>query len=375
MSQIKKISMLLTLSLLYCNLASGITLTDSRLYVLNENISETVTIEVDNVTLDLNGYTISPSEGWDAIEVAEDLCNITIKNGNIVGPTDQSGDPLLENGIFATEGCSFIRIENVNIKNVDNGINFEGAGGYYQSATIRACNVKNCLIENCTQGVNAEYVTESTFENVEVSNFTDNAFNLEYNVNNCFYCCKAHSTTTAKANGFVLNGGSNCVLDSCVVQNLLPTSFQTSGIKCTNCNQSTIVNCIISSIRSFGIELEESSDCLIKNNNIKNITTDSGIIVSFANSNTIYNNIVNQASLGGFSISESSENNIIDSNEASNCSVGFIDLDNNTTNKYIRNAAINNSTGYNPQIVLNADTFDLSSGATTNDISWYNVYR
>ena len=81
-------------------------------YYLAGNVANQITISASNVTLDLNGHTVSG--GTNGIVVNGGLSNVTIKNGRI--------DGVSADGIQINGGCRNIIIQDVLIKNSIRGI-------------------------------------------------------------------------------------------------------------------------------------------------------------------------------------------------------------------------------------------------------------
>jgi hypothetical protein len=151
------------------------TISTSGSYYLTKNLSVTtgdaITISVNNVTLDLNGFTLSSSAspaGGTAIAPNGSLTDITILNGHIVGS--------FQHGIRYTGALGFlknVRIEGISVSGCSaDGINF---GVIASSVVIDRCTVQqagvqgiiggtvnNSVAENCgSVGITARSVTNS----------------------------------------------------------------------------------------------------------------------------------------------------------------------------------------------------------------------
>lgn len=111
------------------------TINSSGTYLVTENLSASgtiITIDADNVTLDLKGHRMSGATSW-AIDVAQDHENITIQNGII----DASAS-----GIQVQQGCVSVTIRDMSIEDIDNqGIYLNG---------VNANEIRNALIERCS---------------------------------------------------------------------------------------------------------------------------------------------------------------------------------------------------------------------------------
>ncbi len=116
--------------------------------------SNGIVINANNVTLDLNGYTISsftsPASGT-AITITSGYSNIQIRNGNIDGTTSYASGTFTTGGFL--DGITFssttlnVRIQDVTISQI-------GGNGIYCSATNAI--EQNVLIENCTVSTAAQ---------------------------------------------------------------------------------------------------------------------------------------------------------------------------------------------------------------------------
>jgi len=152
-------------------------------YILSENVNGPINIAIDNVSLDLNGYTIAPGSGNVGIDILEEASNVTIKNGYIVGEEpDPSGNFASPAGIEINQGSDIIKIENLNISNFLLGISFD---------ENKACKVKDCIVENCSIGVDADNLLKSTFENVEAKDCVTHGFLIANSNFNTFDSCRA----------------------------------------------------------------------------------------------------------------------------------------------------------------------------------------
>ena len=88
----------------------------------NATVNQTaISIDSSNVTLDLNGFTLSSIPGviYGAIYVAPGRTNIEIKNGNIVGNINLAG---FTNGISCAYGPRNLKIDRINVSGCGIGI-------------------------------------------------------------------------------------------------------------------------------------------------------------------------------------------------------------------------------------------------------------
>jgi len=119
-------------------------------------------IEADNVTLDLNGFTISssdPTGTWAAIVIGPGQTNLVIRNGHISGAIAidsatgaWTGAGFLE-GIVCAGAVTNLRVSEVTINGVaKNGIDVAGS-----------VSVDHCVVTNCGgTGILAQIVADSS---------------------------------------------------------------------------------------------------------------------------------------------------------------------------------------------------------------------
>ncbi len=211
-------------------------------YKLSANISNQISIATSNVTLDLNGYTITG--GQSGIVVASNLSNIVIKNGSIYTvPAD---------GVRVNSGCTNIILKNMEIADSVRAISFE--------------NVMNSSITQCDMNISTTALELSNCRNIVVQDCVANSNkNAGYSLVSSSTCsvisCSALSTgrnngtiagDRSNVFGFVSSGGIannffQCIANS--TQNLTATG-QNSIIAGFGLKQqesySTIANCVAS---------------------------------------------------------------------------------------------------------------------------------
>lgn len=119
-------------------LASAYLITEPGSYYLTGNIAVTdanngVTIQADNVTLDLNGFTISntstnvdPSAANGGVNILGARTNVTVRNGSVVSTTTVSGTTFSNvgfyNGVFASALARNVLVEGVSVQGTRCGI-------------------------------------------------------------------------------------------------------------------------------------------------------------------------------------------------------------------------------------------------------------
>ncbi len=171
-------------------------------YKLADNLTNSVTITVSNVTFDLGGHTIAASNG---IIINSNLNQIVIKNGAIDASID---------GIIANSGCTNITLENITAKNATRGINFENVTG----GTI-----KNCEMTTNTTGLELDN-SHNIFIDNSVANCNTHAGYCLLSSTTCsIQNCQALSTGEGNVDiegttvfGFVSRDGYGNVFERCI---------------------------------------------------------------------------------------------------------------------------------------------------------------
>lgn len=108
-------------------------------YVLTRNftslVNPAIDVQSDDVTIDLNGHTITSQSGVDSIVLQDGQTNLVVRNGRITG-----GRTAFDYG-GGTTGGAHIRIREIEIYGVDEAIHFTNPG-YVEvvSCDIRAAN-------------------------------------------------------------------------------------------------------------------------------------------------------------------------------------------------------------------------------------------
>jgi len=219
-------------------------------YKIDANQVCCITIDSDDVTVDLNGFTLTCATS-DAITVNAGHKNIEIKNGCIKG--DGNND-----GIFINPSCEFVRIENVNIYDCNNGIKFGVAFG----SEVKGCSAVNCAFDSCNKGVFAQHLVKSVFENCIASNCVQSGFELCSSQFNVFDKCKALKTGEGSASsvdvsGFSSAGGRGNLYTECVAEGtdkiLSSVGADAFGFSLLSTEtESKIINCIANSTSLVG---------------------------------------------------------------------------------------------------------------------------
>jgi len=212
--------------------AGGATISAPGYYCLTGDTTGTITINANDVTLDLNNHTISlPSDsGADGVDVNPGFSRITIKNGNIVTPYNGIG-------LFGDTGDSDFYIYDV-------------------------------TIDGASLGISAGRLANLTIARVIITNSSDFGFSIGSASNVTLSACNV--TNVSGGNGFNILGvpNSSMLLDSCIATNAA------SGFAITGTNV-TLTHCLAQNCGSgFSI-----------GNTITNITTDIALVDCTANFN------------------------------------------------------------------------------------------
>ena len=171
-------------------------------YQLSDELDNSVTIEVSDVTFDLNGHTITAATG---IIINGGLDNITIMNGSIEATTD---------GIIANAGCTGITLDNMRVEGAIRGINFD---------TVTSGLIKNCEMTLNTTGLELDNSHKITVKDCIANCNTHAGYDLISSFTNCFENCKALSTGEGNVDielttvfGFVSRDGRGNIFERCI---------------------------------------------------------------------------------------------------------------------------------------------------------------
>ncbi|MBM4155327.1 MAG: right-handed parallel beta-helix repeat-containing protein [Lentisphaerae bacterium] len=130
----------------------GTTITEPGSYYLTTNLTATLTITADNVTLDLMGFTILPAAA-EAIDVPNEQRNIVVRNGTVQGGSTgldaRNVIGGLFEGILACSNASFGIYVGPGCTVRDCEARANGAAG------IRVREGTNCIVRNCRIAGNA----------------------------------------------------------------------------------------------------------------------------------------------------------------------------------------------------------------------------
>ena len=273
-----------------------------------------VIIQADNVTVDLNGFTLANTNiGGVGISVQTAQKNLVVRNGTIQACSG--------NGVEAriTTGCQFN-----NLGFFGNFIGLEGG-----SNTI----VRGCIAANNTgDGISA--LNGSTIS--ECTTAYNGRFGIVVNATTVVNLC---SSTSNSVNGIRINGTNN-VVSSCIVSLNVQEGIYSYG-------KNRITDCAVSANGSRGIFQSGGGGDWIEGCTV----TDNGAygIVTTGHAATILNNTASGNASGGITVS--GDSGVIDGNAIiSNGTGGSIGLNvanpSGTNNVIIRNRCIGQFNNY-----------------------------
>ena len=242
--------------------ASG-AITQPGLYRLCGNITGPLVISSDNVTLDLNGYSISSVTPTTSCAILVDNCtNVMITNG-FIGPVANTSPtptcPAWKNrGIAIVASSSGVTLSNIKIYNcAQNGIEI------CQSSNIT---VENCSLEQCAIGLYANQSTNLLVNNCIARQNSTAGFEL-FNCTQSQICgCKADGNGgNDNSYGFLSSGGTGNMISDCTAQGTTieltstigsspsyPLSQKAAGIALQDLETGSIIqNCVAQNTQAF----------------------------------------------------------------------------------------------------------------------------
>jgi parallel beta-helix repeat protein len=287
---------------------------DPGSYYLTEDVNyadTAITIQVENVTIDLSGYSlIGPDSGTNYGIYIDDVSNVEIRNGTVVN--------FGTNGIYATTGSSYIRVINVRaISNNSRGIVLLGQGN---------------LVRDCFAGDNGDHGIYAGYFSTVTGNVTRNNGN---------YGIFAGSGCTFIGNTASGNGGAGIATSGSTVKDNTSRENGGRGIEASN---STISGNTVSENGDSGIYAGVNS--LVTNNTVhannnNDVSTNAGIKFEhhcIVKGNNCISNLQNNIYVWGY-------DNTIEENLVTGCS-GYGIYFRITGSFYANNRAAANGTDY-----------------------------
>lgn len=280
------------------------TISSSGSYYLTANLngisnSDGITVTADNVTIDLNGFTIAGNPSYTAVVVSGTRKNVSVINGTIYN--------WARGGIGAatSTGCLFerLRISNCSAAGLYAGFHSTikdcvATANVSGIIASNGCNIANCtvsgnsstgiqsaggaLIVNCTANSNAFYgilagfgstVTGCTVVgnsnggianifNGTVANCTV-ADNLGTGIAAAYFSTIRNCNVTGNTNHGISLGNNNVAIDNSCMDNGTPGNTNTAGILVGNNNR--VENNSLMGNATRGIKLNASFNLIIRN--------------------------------------------------------------------------------------------------------------
>ncbi len=229
------------------------TIATSGFYKLATNVTNQITISVSNVTLDMNGCTVSG--GTNGIVINSGLSNVTINNGTVTNVTTD--------GIQINNGCNDIVLSNITVKNCLRGI----SGTQVSNALIKNCDfilnttglhldtARNVVVDHCIASAN----TQAGYSLVATTTCT---------ITDCTAVATGDGNTNASGNqanifGFVASNGYGNVFERCIASS-------TQGLAATDTNDV---------IAGFALRGTEGSSKIIECEAANSTTSPSGVAI------------------------------------------------------------------------------------------------
>ncbi|MFT6765185.1 MAG: hypothetical protein ACJAZS_000052 [Alteromonas naphthalenivorans] len=243
-------------------LAKTFNITSPGIYVLTEDITSvsttrTILINSNNVTVDLNGYTITgkTDSSMNGIEVAQDMNNIEIKNGTIYS--------VGKSGILVNQNVHNIKISNVEC-NSCNINNVATTGGITLIGAVTPNEIAHCVIDNCL-----------TFSTVPQ---TQNAYGIYANeakyltINNCRAENVRNIGNTFSSYGIYIKSSEYPIITNTSAY-LSEGDTTAAGFYLLTCTSAQLINCESSGTNAadvvlgagYGYYFEDTNNSLIDN--------------------------------------------------------------------------------------------------------------
>ena len=234
-------------------ITTGTTITSGGYYSLRETTTGCITVAVNDVILDLGGFTLY-CEVAPVITVNSGLKNVEIKNGKIKSDGSQ-------HGILVNNSCSLVAIKQMKFFSCDKAIECDGL-----ASEIKNCKIKHCDFYNCSCGValnrTSRIVVESCNSCVCQSGFLQE--NSDFNV---YKSCKAFGANAS----FVSQVGGGSLFFECV-----SLGAKGVGFAFENEGFSKIVRCLVNqtigavALSTWGIIINPGVGCVLECNEVLN---------------------------------------------------------------------------------------------------------
>lgn len=234
-------------------------------YKLADNIANQITITVSDVTLDMNGLTIS--NGASGISINSGLSNVTIRNGTIAEVSD---------GIVVNTACTNVILKDIKVKNCIRGINIDHATDII---------IRNCDFIANTTGLHSNTAHNVVVEDCVATGNIQASYSLLTSTTCTFIDCKALATGEGNTRafgdasnifGFVTQNGYGNIFERCIAnatqgltttsENSIVAGFAFRGIegcsKIIDCEASNSITSLNGFTVPYGIWLQSRFDGL-----------------------------------------------------------------------------------------------------------------
>jgi len=246
--------------------ATGYTITTSGVYKLSQNIrfspvgaAAAITINADNVLLDLQCFTIAQTNNIpavDGISIAANHTNVVVHNGKIQNFT--------RDGIRVASGSSNLAYADITIQNCLYGISCLGTG----VAPIKDMRAVGLDFLSNSTGVSLSFVNRAEFSECTSFGTLHAGFELINSFSNSIDSCSIENTGAATGSAFgvsLISGGNNrvqnCYIDGVSTKDTFSGNSAVGILIGATENDDLIINNQISNVMTtsnaqpFGIEM------------------------------------------------------------------------------------------------------------------------
>ncbi len=227
------------------------TISVSGNYCLTQNITGRILITASNVSLDLNGFTISNPLSLATVDIANGLQHVSVTGGRIIGSGISNNI-----GIAARGNNNDVRISHITIDAIDFGIYFFGTGTstniVVSDVTVTHALSSSYLFSAC-QGICSNCIARDSTGLSSAGFFVQNT-NLFFMLKNT----QAINVNTGYSFSAVSFDASNVIVaKGCMAYNNALNGFTT-----TSCNVS-MYNCLSSYNGTYGFYIRNNTGGLI----------------------------------------------------------------------------------------------------------------
>jgi hypothetical protein len=225
-------------------------------YCLSQNVVGAITIGANDVTLDLNGYTING--GTNGIVVNSGVAGTMIKNGSVINTTGE--------GIVINSGCKGGMLDTVIIMNCCTS---SGQFGLHLLGTaaslVDSFMINNVMVIGGRSGIALEDVSNIKVQNSMVTDSFQNG-----------------TTSVLGIRVAGVNGGTSTDIEllNCFVTNLTSTSTSCWGFDINQVNNIVLDTCMTTSISSasdgVGISVQNTTNINIINSKLEGLQSTAG---------------------------------------------------------------------------------------------------